>query len=260
MATVVSAYYPIPSKTSIDTYLKWIEGFWPKISCPLVFFTSPELLPLLEAMFAGRPGPTVMVGIPFNEFTAFKKVSPITWISARQLDLEQVGHSPELYATWFEKKEFVLRAAAMNPFRTDKYVWCDAGICRYPEWIPYLQRFPKAELIPAERMLVLRLESFEDSGPADTHGIRGEFTGRNSVGGGILASDVAGWTAWSKAYDDMLFRYYSAGRFIGKDQNIMGSMILDRPESAELVDPPSVMSSVQRWFYLLFFLGGVDVV
>jgi len=236
--------------------MNWIQGFWPKIECRLVFFTCPTVAPLIEKLFQGRPGPTLIVSLPFNELAAFQKLPPAIWVDARQRDPENVGHSPELYATWYEKKEFVLRAAAMNPFGSDKYVWCDAGICRNPLWVPYLKGFPEESLVPAGRMLVLRLEPFEDTGPADAHGIRGDFTGRTSVGGGILASDVAGWTAWSKAYDGMLLRYYSAGRFIGKDQNIMGSMILDQPELAILIDPPPIMNAVERWFYLLFFLIG----
>jgi hypothetical protein len=259
MATVVSAYYPIPSKSSAETYLKWIEEFWPKIPCRLVFFTCPKILPLIEKMFADRPGPTRIVGIPFMDFAAFNKLPPTLWIDAKKLDTENVGHSPELYATWYEKKEFVQRAIALNPFGSDKYVWCDAGICRYPAWIPYLMPFPKAEIVPAGRMLVLRIEPFDHFQSAEADGIYGEFTGKNSVGGGILASDIAGWTAWSIAYDAMLIRYHFAGRFIGKDQNIMGSMILERPELAILLDPPPIMSGVERWFYLLFCLAGVRV-
>ena len=260
--TVVSAYYPIKSKFAPDKYVEWIATFWPKIPCPLVFFTDTALAPRFEELFRSRPGPTKVVGLPFKNLAAFQKLSPTVWLETHRIDPEREKHSPELYAIWYEKKEFVLRAINMNPFGSDQFVWCDAGICRFPEWIPHLQQFPRREMVPpAGIMLALRIRPF-DSGeyPIDKHGIRGDFKDSVSVGGGILAADVAGWKLWSKAYDVMLMRYYLAGRFIGKDQNIMASMILEKPNTVFLVDPPAVMNTIQRWFYLLFFLGAVRVV
>ena len=255
--TVVSAYYPIPSKFSIETYIKWITDFWPKTTFPLVFFTDPRIIPNFEHMFKDRRGPTKIIGIPFGELAAFNKLSPKAWIHTRQHDPEQAKHSAELYALWYEKKEFVLRAIASNPFGSDRFVWCDAGICRYPDWIPYLTHFPRREMIPPDKMLILRIAPFE--GVMDKHGIPGNFKEEVTVGGGILAADVGCWISWSKAYDAMLMKYYLADRFIGKDQNIMASTILKNPQLVIMVDPSKKLNVIQRWFYLLFFLGGVRV-
>jgi hypothetical protein len=256
MATVVTAYYPIRSKFNPEKYLNWIAAFWPRVSCPLVFFTDPAIVPQFQEMFRGRTK-TAVVGVPFHELAAFNKLSPKAWAQAHMIDPEHDKHSPELYAIWYEKKEFVARAIEANPFGSEHFVWCDAGICRFPEWVPHLQAFPRRELVPADRMLVLRIAPFDQ--PVCADGIRGDFTLGASVGGGILASDVAGWKRWSRAYDEMLLRFCLADRFIGKDQNIMGSMILESPDLALVVDPPAAMNSMQRWFYLLFYLSGVNV-
>jgi hypothetical protein len=158
--TVVSAYYPIPSKTTVHKYVEWIFSFWPKTKCPLVFFTDPLIQPQFEAMFKERPGPTKVIGIPFQNLVGFTKLSPRAWIFTHQFDPEKI-HSPELYAIWYEKKEFVLRAIQENPFGSDHFVWCDAGIGRYPDWIPHLERFPMREAMPpANKMLVLRIKAF----------------------------------------------------------------------------------------------------
>jgi hypothetical protein len=259
--TVVSAYYPIPSKFAPEKYIEWMMEFWPKIPCQLIFFTDTAIAPQFEELFKKRAAPTQVVGIPFKELAAFKKLSPKVWVQTRAVDPESDKHSAELYAIWYEKKEFVLRAINMNPFGSDHFVWCDAGICRYKEWIPHLQNFPRREMIPPDgRMLVLRISPFDTiEQPADKNGIRGDFTSGTSVGGGILAADITGWKLWSKSYDEMLMRFYLAGRFIGKDQNIMGSLILEKPELVHLVDPSPAMNTIQRWFFLLFFLAGVHV-
>jgi glycosyltransferase involved in cell wall biosynthesis len=253
--TVVTAYYPIRSKYSIQEYMKWILQFWPQIRCNLVFYTDPALVNAFESAFQGRNF-TRVIGIPFSELRAFNKLSPMVWTSAHTLDSE-VGHTPELYALWYEKKEFVLRAIELNPFGSEKFVWCDAGIGRYPEWIPRLSSFPLERCIPCEKMLVLEIDPFkEEDFVPDENGIRGKFDTRATFGGGILASDIGGWNQWSKAYDAMLMRYYLAGRFVGKDQNIFASMILENPELAILVKRPMELGPIAGWFYLLFFLSG----
>ena len=256
--TVVTAYYPVKSKYEINDYIQWIIQFWPNIPCNLIFYTEPSLVSIFETVFTNRPS-TRVIGLAFSSLSAFQKLSPMTWVSTYRLDTEQ-GHTPELYALWYEKKEFVLRAIEINPFHSTEFVWCDAGIGRYPEWIPHLGNFPDKRMIPHGKMLLLEIEPFtkEDFIP-DVHGIKGEFGTRSTFGGGILASDISGWTRWSKAYDAMLIRYHLAGRFIGKDQNIFASVVLDKPDITISVKRPSTLGSISGWFYLLFFLSGLIV-
>ena len=256
-ATVVTAYYPIPSKFPVEKYLDWMIRFWPKTSCALIFFTDPLLVPIIQDMLKDRKGPTRILGTPFNDLSAFKKLCGDTWVYTHGMDPERCRHSPELYAIWYEKKEFILRAIEANPFGSDHFVWCDAGICRRAEWLEHLHAFPKREMIPpGGRMLLLRIAAFEEADfLPDKDGIMGNFGERVSIGGGVLAADIEGWKSWSKAYDAMLMRYYLAGRFIGKDQNIIASMILENPDLGFVVDPPPTMNTIDRWFYLLFFLA-----
>jgi len=256
--TVVSAYYPIRSKYSIEQYIGWILSFWPRTSCSLVFYTDPSLVPILEQAFLSKTSVRV-VGLPLSSLSAFTKLSYKVWLGARRLDTEPT-HTPELYALWYEKKEFVLRTIASNPFCSDRFVWCDAGIGRYPELNVALQRFPLREKIPQGKLLVLEIDPLkqEDCG-TDAWGIPGKFDAVATFGGGILASDAPGWMRWSSAYDAMLMRYHLAGRFIGKDQNIFASMILEQPDLAVTVRRPDVLGPIVGWFYLLLFLSGVPV-
>ena len=256
--TVVTAYYPIRSKYGVDEYVKWIIQFWPNIHCNLVFYTEPSLVSTFEGIFKGRASSRV-IGLPFSSLSAFEKVSPMVWISTHVLDTEP-AHTPELYALWYEKKEFVLRTIQTNPFHSKEFVWCDAGIGRYPEWIPCLGNFPDTKMIPRGKMLLLEIDPFNSEDYiADVHGIKGQFGTRATFGGGILASDITGWNRWSKAYDAMLVRYYLAGRFIGKDQNIFASMALAEPELVVCVKRPSMLGPISGWFYLLFFLSGLTL-
>jgi len=258
--TVVTAYYPIPSKQDVKTYVDWIRQFWMTNTCNLVFFTDPKIVHLFEGLLSPRKGSMRVIGLEFNSLSAFTDVSPNVWMETQALDTEK-GHTPELYALWYEKKEFVRRAIELNPFHSCKFVWCDAGIGRYPEWNEALAEFPKRELIPRGRMLVLEIDPFlPEDYVTDKNGIMGLTGGtRATVGGGILASDIDGWREWSQAYDAMFMRYHLAGRFVGKDQNIMASMILERPELAITFRRFAELGPIQGWFSLLFVLAGVRI-
>ena len=213
-----------------------------------MFFCPPEVAGPLENILAGRSGPTKVWPLPFSELAAFQRLCPALWLSSWLQDPEKEIHTPELYTIWFEKKEFVRRVIEANPFGSETFVWCDAGICRFPEWVPALRSFPQAERIPRGAMLALQIQSFEvEDRPAS-------FTG-NRIGGGVLASDAAGWSAWYKAYDAMFMQMYLDGHFIGKDQTIMASCILNNPGLAELVPPFEALSPLQQWFSLLFYLA-----
>ena len=256
--TVVTAYYPIPSKYKANDYVKWILGFWPKMQCNLVFYTDTQLVELFQKAFQGRPN-TRVIGLPFASLSAFTKLSQNIWVDTKLLDTE-VGHTPELYALWYEKKEFVLRAMALNPFQSKEFVWCDAGIGRYPDWIPKIQGFPAQHLVPRGRMLLLEIDPLRpEDFVAGDDGIFGNFGKRATFGGGILASDIEGWTRWSKAYDAMLIRYHLSRRFIGKDQNIMASIVIENPQLVTIVKRPAALGPIAGWFYLLFFLAGLSI-
>lgn len=256
--TVVSAYYPIQSKFTVEQYMGWILAFWPKTECSLVFYTEPELVPIFERLFRSMKSARV-VGLPLLSLSAFERLSYKVWVNAKLLDHES-SHTPELYALWYEKKEFVLRTILANPFCSDRFVWCDAGIGRIPEMNSMAKRFPQRSLIPVGKLLVLQIDPLNpEDCKVDDWGIPGKFDNVATFGGGILASDAAGWIQWSSAYDAMLMRYYLAGRFIGKDQNIMASMILQRPELAITLRRPPSLGPVAGWFYLLLFLSGARV-
>jgi glycosyltransferase involved in cell wall biosynthesis len=255
--TVVSAYYPIASKNTSEQYMKWIEGFWPNMQCNLVFYTEPHLVSKFQEMFAGKRA--VVVGLAFSELNAFRKLPASVWKDACALDTER-NHSAELYALWYEKKEFVLRTIQANPFQSSKFVWCDAGIGRFPSWIRNIQGFPDETRIPLNRMVVLQIDPFQgEDSICGTDGIYGNFGTRSTVGGGILASGAEGWSLWSRAYDAVLLKYLGAGRFIGKDQNIMASVILEYPSLALTIQRPTPLGPIAGWFYLLIYLAGLQI-
>lgn len=255
-ACVVTAFYKIPSKSPVEQYLAWIEPFFREMPCPMVIFTEGEFVDLFKKFREKWMDRTLIVEQPLYEFTAFKKWK-FAWNDALQKDFEipnGIRHSVELYATWYEKKEFVLKAIEMKAFGADRFVWCDAGILRFPDWLPYLRAFPSSEFIPEGKMTLLQLVKFSEGETAETNFLR-----LNRIGGGIQAADSNTWIWWSVQYDSMMVKYQLSDRFIGKDQSLMASLCLAHPDRVNLIEPHPRLNEHNKWFWLLLYLGGVSL-
>jgi len=255
-ATVVSAFYNMPSKFKEDIYIHWLRIFG-KVNCHLVIFTEKEYVPLFEEIRHSFPERTKIVVLERNEWTANTKWSEDLWLKQQEKDLENKIHSPDLYKIWYEKKEFVKKAIALNPFGHDKFVWCDAGLVRSEEIQDWMPNFARADRIPNDRLLLLEIDPFTaDDLELQEDGLYGNFQKKNRIGGGIQAGSVETWLQWSDRYDEMMQRYINAGRFIGKDQSIMASMIIENPEKVLLIKPPGrYRNTVNIWFFLALWLG-----
>jgi hypothetical protein len=257
VACVVTAFYKIPSKCPVEQYLEWIEPFFTQMPFHLVMFTQADMVPIFKKMREKWLDRTLILEFPFHEFNAFKKWNSAMWTKALQDDIEipkGVNHSIELYATWYEKKEFVLKAIEMNAFGANRFVWCDAGILRYPDWLQYMQAFPLEEYIPVGRMTLLMLVDFEPEENEDT-----VLQGVNRIGGGIQAADADTWRWWSTQYDSMMIKYQLSNRFVGKDQSLMASVALQHPHRVNLIRPDKALDEHTKWFWLLLYLAGVRI-
>jgi glycosyltransferase involved in cell wall biosynthesis len=255
-ATVVSSFYEMPSKFSQDVYIHWIRQF---MNNPfyLVLFIEQQHLDLFTEMRKGFADRTKIVVLPREEWVANTKWGQNIWTKQCELDKES-KHSPDLYKVWYEKKEFVKRAIQLNPFGHTKYVWCDAGIVRYPEVGGWLKGFARADRIPDNRLLLLQVDNFtQDDCMIQSDGLYGDFKEKNRIGGGVQAGSISTWLKWSDKYDVMMQRYINVNRFIGKDQSIMASVILENPTDVLLINPPKGLyrHPLKIWFFLVLWLS-----
>lgn len=186
---------------------------------------------------------TVFIPFKLDEAEAYKKYGHAFWEAENKKDHE-LNHSPELYAVWYEKKEFVLKAIAANPFRHEKFLWCDAGGFRITSWFDRLQEFPNPDMIHSTKFFLLNIIPFTESELQDPFS---DFSKVARIGGGYLAASEATWIQFSTKYDDMLNIYREKGLFVGKDQNIMASMYIEDPEFFNLVLTDNTCEDI--WFY-----------
>ena len=236
--------------------MQWLANFLNNVQCNLVFYTDEGLVDGLRTMRGKLPGK--FVTLPRDEWTGFKKYGRKFWEGQRNIDPEASIHSADLYAIWYEKKEFVRRAMELYPDCT-KFIWCDAGAFRN-EMITVrdLVHFGCSpyRILPG-KMTLLQVFPFTSKEIAShaADGV-GQFDG-DRVGGGIQAGDREAWSKWSELYDEKMALMHEMSKFIGKDQTVMGAVVLSNPELVYTVQARSDI--YDRWFTLLYHLAGPKV-
>jgi len=248
--TVVSAYYPMKSKRSKEEYLNRIKKFWSHVPCNLVFFTNKENISFIEEVRKNYKDKTKVISLELEDFEALKKYPRSFWEKQYEIDGEKY-HSPELYMVWFEKKEFVLKVIKSNPFNSDYFVWCDAGIGSpdaeintESDVINKFNNFPIVSKIPNDKFLLLKFRDISKNSIDTNFKDVGDTTGA-----GILAASKDVWEKFSKMYDEMLEYYLKTNRFVGKEQNIYTSMIIKDPNLFHTID-----RNHYNYYTLLYYL------
>jgi hypothetical protein len=247
--TVVTAFYPLKSKHSIEKYMEWIHNFC-KIQCSLVVFTDEATAPLFKKLRRGLP--TRVIEKLFDSYEMTSPAMMELWCQHHSMDPEKHRHSPELYAVWAMKQECVALTIKENPFSTEWFVWCDVGIHRDASQHDYYNEFPLK--VPAlyrpGHIGFLEVECIPDSFVSDSIGAIPHVT----LGGGCIVGDRAAWAIFCNAYNAMLRVMDAQGLFVGKDQTVFFRMLVERAMPFQLFQPQG--TAVDPWMQFPCILAG----
>ena len=255
-ATVVSAYYEMASKYPPQQYRQWIRNFLENCGCYLVFFCEEDLVPFITECRKEYTDKTDIIVLPREEWIANKEFDQRFWKDQLLNDPEANIHSTDLYKVWFEKKEFVRRAVVKNPFKHTDFVWCDAGFCRSEGLKDLIKDFPNANRIPTDKILFNNIGQFteRDSAEKVINGVSiKEVSGKMRIDGSCIAASNSMWQLYSKLYDGVMEKFFKARLFLGKDQDVMATLVLENPDLVSLVEPKQFLPD--QWFYLQLLLA-----
>jgi hypothetical protein len=213
-------------------------------SAPVVFFTTPDV----EADLRSRVSldHVKVVHFPLEEFTAFKQWGREFWDRQYARDVFRT-HSADLGAVWYEKKEFVLRAADIMP--AEVYIWCDAGCIRGEKEIAAARGFGTRALDQL-RNGKMHIEQIAPLVKRDFYHHKDLF-GKKFIAGGILAGTLPAWRSFKRVYDEALASYDEAGVSGIDDQYIIGTARDRHPELFRMWDQPV---KIDRWVKFLELL------
>lgn len=253
--TVVTAYYPIKSKFSMERYMNWAATFL-RIKAPIVLFTEPSMENTFRQMRGNLP--IHIIVLPFDQLETWQRYQT-QWKEHHLLDPEKDRHTPELYTIWAEKAFFVEKAIQSNPFQTDFFFWCDIGAFRDPHISQIiLDSFPTMRYLESDRILFQSVGNIVPTDWMKRHdGIRGaviSYTWNEiRMVGGLWGGGIKACLRWKNAYHRMLDAYFRVGRFAGKDQQVMLSTYLDDPSLAKIVH--CTKPHIDEWFFLEHLLS-----
>jgi hypothetical protein len=169
----------------------------------------------------------------FDSWDMMKEPQMSKWRQWWITDPENKIHSPELYAIWAAKQEFIREAIKLQEAKY--YIWCDAGFFRTSRNASFfnVSRFIEPEKITCLDVTVL------SKGYCDLNNIDKEH--QNLIGGGILAGDKTAWVEFSKNYLQELEK-----NIHGKDQVIFHRIL---NETNSIIINPSIRYG-DPWFFL----------
>ena len=255
-ATVVTAYFPIPSKVEHEQYMRWIDNFLPIVPCNLVLFTSAALAAPLAARASS---PTVCVRIRDFDTDVMPQATWAHWTAQHGLDQRRRRHTPQLYALWAAKAAFVRDAIAENPFGSTWFVWCDIGSFRDAARASFVRdqctlgacSFPCPAVL--SRLDPQRVYMARCSIPPSESAAADESTIQPGTGlpvcisyttprvcGGVIAGTAAAMLQWWDAVDDTRRRMLAlpdgdARRFVGVDEFVYAPTAAAAPGLVALV-------------------------
>lgn len=144
--TIVSGYWSVKGKHSHESFNQWFT-YTLRINCPYIFFGNQESIDKVKRIRHDLPTEYVLLDI--SDFYTQKYKHHLA---------EHHIHvpSPEVCLIWLEKMFLVQRAKEMNIFRSDFYMWVDAGICVFRNQPPSVHVFPdmsKMTVLPKDKFI-----------------------------------------------------------------------------------------------------------
>jgi hypothetical protein len=134
--TVVSMYFSLnKSKHSLSKYDIWLKNFMKSVDKPLVLFCDKNSLDKLQKYRENRPVKYFVyesIWDVLRKLEVDRNMSYVDNYLNKQLDLDKEKniHTPHLYAIW-NLKTFALKSIAdKNPFKSEYFIYTDAGAWR----------------------------------------------------------------------------------------------------------------------------------
>jgi hypothetical protein len=238
---IVSAYYKIPSKQPHAFYFQHLLRFFQgSKNKQIIFFTTPDVIE--EFAKYVDLSHIRFICLKFSDFEAIQKFGRYFWGRQKQRD-SAYFHTPELGIIWFEKKEFVLRAAEIVP-DADVYIWCDAGCVRNDEsYRAYLDFTTRNTIILDNHIHLQQIRPIVKQ-PFYTH----DFV---CLANAIIYGNKQAWREFSQLYDETLMEYDEAKVAGIMDQYVTLSCVNKKPELFQL---HTERSTCDEWFKFLELL------
>ncbi len=252
--TLITCYYKVKSKHTFNEYDKWIKNLLLTIRCNIIIFTSAEQAEILRTLSMQNrqqddSNKNVKIIIKELQDLEIVKRYPDIWEDQYRKDPTRDIRTKECYMIWNSKLALVREAIQINPFGSDKFVWNDIGSMRdskfiHENYINFLN-YPRYSSISSDKLDIVLLRDYDDPKQIffhhETHLSGAIFGGGRDVF--LKVIDL-----FYKNFD----MYLENGYFIGCDQQILSTCVLQEPELFKFITPDKSDRIIDKWFYLYY--------
>ncbi|CAF1313626.1 unnamed protein product [Rotaria magnacalcarata] len=235
--TIVTAFYSFKkAKHTQDSYNQWLANFLVYIDNPMVIFTCEKEVSFLHRLrnnLTNKTSSTVFI-LNFSsplEMPPIKKLE-IVFIRQFHKDPENALHSVDLYSIWCAKSYMLNLTSSLNPFRSNYFLWIDAGSFRNTKY--RFRHWPDARRIKTifhnnDRLLLGLISPLKERSCGFHTDQKHTVPNYDLIEGGILggSSSVIQW--WTEIFYEAIDEFIHMDEFIGKDQYIMNFIALTYP-------------------------------
>jgi glycosyl transferase, family 25 len=238
MATIVSCYYKLKSKHSLDSYKIWINNFLSNITCNIIIFTSADLLDYFNSFN------NIYIYIIIKEIEdleIYKEYIDI-WDNQWEIDPQKNDRTKYNYIIWNSKLKFLKDAIKVNPFNTDKFIWNDIGVIRNTKFYNILKYYPDHNQISTDKIDIVLINNFTKN--------KKFFQNEIHFSGAIFGSDINTLLKYHDLYYNKFDEYLQNGKFIGCDQQIISSIYFENIKLFNVI-------KTDDWFHLINYYSNI---
>lgn len=236
-ATVVTAWYNLPSSVPFAKQREQMQRFLTTVNCQICLFTEPSLANTVAEFRQGLEDRTRVIVLEPKEWVSTTKFIASLWTQQVKQDPEiRLGRTVEDFQFGYEKKEFMTKAVTMNPFQSTDFVWLNPSYLWTCDFTVERPAFPVAAKIPSDRIVVSNPEPFVADDLASSY-----FRGKNRVENNLLAGPASQWKEFSKLYDVVMSQKLKVSDFIGDDLLMLHYMCIHKPNQFCLVKQSSML-------------------
>lgn len=212
--TIVSGYWSVKGKHSHESFNQWFN-YTLRINCPYIFFGNQESIDLVKRVRHDLPTHYILLEI--NDFYTQKYKKHLA-------DHHIHVPSPDVCLIWLEKIFLMQKAKSMNIYRSDYFMWVDAGICVFRNHPPPLEAFPninKISVLPKDKFIFTSSQE-----PYESYCVH-ENNYYHYISGTAFVMHVDFMDTFTEVYQSYLDRIITHHNWVNTEQKIFTHMYRD---------------------------------
>lgn len=238
--TLVSCYYRFKSKHSPEEYLEWINNLFQslsKITNMIIFSSNDQSSVLRKLADAANLKNTLVLVKEIEDFSILNDFPMSVWENQYEIDKwKYSGRTKECYIIWNSKMRLLKEAMEINPFGSQTFVWNDIGSLRSPFKLnSYPSNVSKDEL---DIVMIAPYQSSEQM----------YFQNEIHLSASLFGGGIEPIKFLHDKYYECMKDYIDKGLFVGCDQQILSTLLMQYPEKFNIVIPQD--QSIDPWFYM----------